>query len=51
MHPSLVIDSTHPYAAEVTKNIRKACEETKRNMYVFYVPEVQRIQRMIPVYM
>ena len=29
MHPSLVIDSTHPYAAEVTKNIRKACEETK----------------------
>ena len=26
MHPSLVIDSTHPYAAEVTKNIRTACE-------------------------
>ena len=29
MHPSLVIDATHPYAAEVTKNIRRACEETK----------------------
>lgn len=24
--PSLVLDATHPYAAEVTANIRKACE-------------------------
>ena len=26
--PELVLDATHPYAAEVTQNIRKACEET-----------------------
>lgn len=26
--PKLVIDGTHPYAKEVTKNIRKACQET-----------------------
>lgn len=25
IHPGLVIDATHPYAAEVTDNIRKAC--------------------------
>lgn len=24
----LVLDATHPYAAEVTENIRKACEQT-----------------------
>lgn len=24
--PKIVLDATHPYAAEVTKNIRKACE-------------------------
>ena len=24
--PEIVLDATHPYAAEVTKNIRKACE-------------------------
>lgn len=27
-HRPLVIDATHPYAAEVTKNIRAACENT-----------------------
>lgn len=27
--PELVLDATHPYAAEVTRNIRKACEETE----------------------
>ena len=27
--PELVLDATHPYAAEVTKNIRKACEKQK----------------------
>ncbi len=27
-HKPLVIDATHPYAAEVTKNIRSACENT-----------------------
>ena len=26
--PELVLDATHPYAAEVTKNIRQACRET-----------------------
>ena len=26
--PELVLDATHPYASEVTQNIRKACEET-----------------------
>lgn len=26
--PELVLDATHPYAAEVTQNIRRACEET-----------------------
>ena len=26
--PSLVLDATHPYAAEVTENIRTACENT-----------------------
>lgn len=26
--PGLVLDATHPYAAEVTKNILQACEET-----------------------
>ena len=24
--PEIVLDATHPYAAEVTKNIRTACE-------------------------
>lgn len=27
--PRLVLDATHPYAADVTKNLRTACEETK----------------------
>ncbi|MBQ7370612.1 MAG: precorrin-6A reductase, partial [Blautia sp.] len=26
--PELVLDATHPYAAEVTRNIQKACENT-----------------------
>lgn len=26
--PELVLDATHPYAAEVTENIRRACEKT-----------------------
>lgn len=28
LHPEMVLDATHPYASEVTKNIRKACENT-----------------------
>lgn len=27
--PELVLDATHPYAAEVTQNIRRACEEAE----------------------
>lgn len=27
--PELILDATHPYAAEVTQNIRKSCEEAK----------------------
>ena len=27
--PELVLDATHPYAAEVTRNIKKACEEAE----------------------
>ena len=29
-HPRLVIDATHPYAAQVTENIRSACKKTGR---------------------
>lgn len=28
LDPDLVLDATHPYAAEVTENIRNACEQT-----------------------
>lgn len=28
LQPEIVLDATHPYAAEVTKNIRSACEDT-----------------------
>lgn len=28
IEPELVLDATHPYAAEVTANIREACEQT-----------------------
>lgn len=28
IHPEIVLDATHPYAAEVTKNIQNACEKT-----------------------
>ena len=31
--PELVLDATHPYAAEVTENIRRACEKTG----IFYI--------------
>ena len=32
-HPSYVVDATHPYAAEVTMNIRTACEKTQTLYY------------------
>ncbi len=28
LSPGLVLDATHPYAAEVTENIRAACKNT-----------------------
>ena len=28
LQPEIVLDATHPYAAEVTQNIRSACENT-----------------------
>ena len=28
LSPGLVLDATHPYAAEVTENIRAACQNT-----------------------
>lgn len=31
--PDFVLDATHPYATEVTENIRKACEKTDRRYY------------------
>lgn len=32
--PSLVIDATHPYAREITANIRKACEKYREISYL-----------------
>ena len=51
MQPSLVIDSTHPYAVEVTKTFVRHVRRQKRNMYAFYVPGVQMIQKMIQMSM
>lgn len=31
IQPEIVLDATHPYAAEVTENIRTACERTKKS--------------------
>ena len=31
--PEMVLDATHPYAAEVTMNIRTACEKTQTSYY------------------
>ncbi|GHU60105.1 hypothetical protein FACS1894171_0160 [Clostridia bacterium] len=36
---ALVIDATHPYAAEVTANIRAACEEKESLYYRLFRPE------------
>ena len=37
---NLVIDATHPYAAEVTKNIKIACESTKARYLRLLRPEI-----------
>ena len=34
--PEMVLDATHPYAAEVTVNIRTACENTQTAYSVSY---------------
>ena len=33
IRPEMVLDATHPYAAEVTKNIRTACEHTQMDYH------------------
>ena len=42
--PDMVVDATHPYAAQVTENIRKACEETGKE-YVRILRENQEMQK------
>lgn len=49
INASPVIDATHPYAAEVTKNIRKACEHTGCH-YVRLLRENQEIAGEKAVY-
>ena len=41
--PDMVIDATHPYAAQVTENIKKACEETGRE-YIRILRENQEMK-------
>lgn len=31
LQPDFVVDATHPFAKEVTENIKRACEETKKS--------------------
>lgn len=45
----LVIDATHPYAAEVTQNIRQACEETG-SPYVRVLRETEDVETGSCVY-
>ena len=40
--PEIVLDATHPYAAEVTKNIRKACENAGVSYQRVLRPEGER---------
>ena len=42
--PEMVVDATHPYAAQVTENIKKACEETGKE-YVRILRENQEMQK------
>ena len=44
--PDMVIDATHPYAVEVTKNIRTACEK-KKLQYYRLVRESQSVEDVI----
>ena len=44
----LVIDATHPYAAEVTKNIKKACEKTNKR-YIRLLRDESNHQNLIHV--
>ena len=41
--PDIVVDATHPYAAQVTENIRKACEETGKE-YIRILRENQEMK-------
>ena len=40
--PGLVIDATHPYAADVTRNVKEACQETGRE-YIRLIREASDI--------
>ena len=40
--PEMVVDATHPYAAQVTENIKKACEETGKE-YIRILRENQEM--------
>ena len=42
--PDIVVDATHPYAAQVTENIKKACEETGKE-YIRILRENQEMQK------
>ena len=41
--PEMVVDATHPYAAQVTENIKKACEETGKE-YIRILRENQEMK-------
>ena len=47
--PQIVLDATHPYAAEVTKNIRKACENAGFSYQRILRPEGERSSQAIYV--
>lgn len=47
--PEIVLDATHPYAAEVTKNIRKACENAGVRYQRVLRPEGERSSEAVYV--
>lgn len=46
VNPSLIIDSTHPYAVEVSGNIKKACSNLKRE-YITVVRDLFSVDNSI----
>lgn len=47
--PAVVIDATHPYAVEVTRNIQDACRNTDRNYLRLLRAESQREEQAVYV--